>query len=367
MPICSISLFAYLILMDTKNGNGLQNNPDFPKKVGIAYSEVKREYFPTEAQYLTEKDARRDAEKVAACLHNFGIKVFLYAGDPDELMMDLKKDEPDMVINLVDSIKGQEYLSSAMPGIFEALDMPYTGVGILGRSLDYNKFLVKDLLQSHGIPVPRFQLLSSVSSILDPHLRFPLISKLNEIHGAVEITADAVSPNEKHLRDRLKYLIKTYEQPALVEEFIAGREITAIMLEGKNKKVYLGEKIFTDGSDPMAFVTFADQWLESGKRLIRYEKFNDPQLVEYVRKAFDVLRLSDYAKFDIRLDQSGRYFFIDSNSNPALGPKEVDCAMGIILDLYGIKFSEIMRRLLLNTMLGAQGKEALPPVDAPTN
>ena len=270
-----------------------------------------------------------------------------------------------MVFNLVGSVRGQEYLSSTIPGILEALDIAYTGAGILGESLAYNKYLVKDLLQSHGIPIPRCQLLPTATTVLDPNLRFPLISKLNEIHGAVEITKDAVSANEKHLRERLKFLISTYEQPVLVEEFIAGREVTAILLEGKNKKVYLAEKMFPKADDPTQFATFEAQWIAGGATYT-YQRFGDVQLNELVKKAFDVCRMSDYGKFDIRLDQSGRYYFVDSNSNPAFGPKEADCALASVLDLYGITFTEIVKRIMQNTMRDAQGKEKLPLPDEET-
>ncbi|KKP27193.1 MAG: hypothetical protein UR16_C0006G0082, partial [Candidatus Woesebacteria bacterium GW2011_GWB1_31_29] len=54
------------------------------------------------------------------------------------------------------------------------------------------------------------------------------------------------------------------------------------------------------------------------------------------------------------------YYFIDSNSNPAFGPKELDVAMSNILDLYGISFTMILKRLILNTMRDAKGQERLP-------
>jgi len=66
-------------------------------------------------------------------------------------------------------------------------------------------------------------------------------------------------------------------------------------------------------------------------------------------------------KFDIRIDQSGRYFFIDTNTNPAFGPKELEVAISNILDLYGITFQEILKRLMLNTMHDAQGEERISP------
>ncbi len=332
---------------------------ELPKRVAILFSDVRRDYFPTESQYITEKDADKDAGLIAKYLETLGITVLLYPGNA-ELPAHLRKGKPELVINVVDSVKGDESLSSAIPGVLELLDLPYTGADILGLSLDTNKFLIKKLLQQNGVPAPHYQLFNTPGDYLDPTLRFPLISKLNAIHGAVEITKDAVSEQEKHLRERLRYLIQTYKQPVLVEEFIVGREITAILLEGMNKKVYLAEKVFTHSEDKYVFTTFEDQWVSKGFAAFHYAKYDDPLLKEYVKKAFDVAKMYDYGKFDIRLDQSGRYFFVDTNCNPALGPKELDVALSVILDLYGISFYEILKRLLLNTVRDASGKERLP-------
>lgn len=339
-----------------------KNGFSLPQKVGIVYSDVKREYFPTEAQYLTEKDAQKDAEIICRYLAKLGINTYLYPGN-SLLPIKLNKDRPHIVLNLVDSVKGNEYLSSTIPALLELLDIPYTGAGILGKSLDHNKFLVNKVLQQIGIPVPHYQLFNTPEDKLDPTLRFPLISKLNEIHGSVEITKEAVSENEKQLQTRLKFLIKTYEQPVLVEEYIAGREFTAILLEGLNKKVYLTEKVFSDKSSKYVFATFEDLWSNDQYTAFTYQKYEDPILSEYVKKAFTTLRMGDYSKFDIRMDSSGRYFFLDTNCNPAFGPKETACALSVILDLYGINFYSILKRLLLNTMRDAAGKNLLPLIE----
>jgi D-alanine-D-alanine ligase len=319
--------------------------PALPRRVGILYSDVQRGSFLTEAQYITEKDAERDAQLIGEYVKALGIDVQFHPGNA-ALPAWLAQNPVDMVINLVDSIGGVESLASAIPGTLELLGIPYTGAGILGLSLDTNKFLVKELLQQHGIPVPYFQVFNSSADYLNPMLRFPLISKLNAIHGSVEITQDAVSENEKHLRKRLKQLIRTYRQPVLVEEFIAGREVTAIVLREGRKRVYLAEKVFTQLHGKYAFLTFEDQWLSEANAVFHYAKYRDSVLKEYTQKAFEVTNMAGYGKFDIRLDQSGRYFFIDANCNPALGPKELDMAMSIILDLYGISFGEIVETLI---------------------
>lgn len=330
-----------------------------PKTVVIIYSEVKREYFPTEAQYLTEKDAFKDAQVIGDYLKKMGIEIYLLAAN-EVLAAKLRRIKPTIALNLVGSVKGQEHLASTIPALLELLDIPYTGAGILGESLSYNKFLVKKLIEQNGVPIPHYQLFNTANDPLDPTLRFPLISKLNEIHGAVEISREAVSETEKDLRQRLKFLIQTYRQPILVEEFIVGREITAILLEGLNKKVYLAEKIFHKKNEKYIFATFEDQWLDNPDGGFHYQKYNDPILKEYVKKAFEITEMFDYGKFDIRLDSSGRYYFLDVNSNPAFGPKELDCALANILDLYDISFYEILKRLLMNTLRDAQGKKLLP-------
>lgn len=339
---------------DGKPPNGSKKY--LPKKVGIIFSDVKRDYFPTESQYLTEKDAYREAKVIATYLKKMKIKASLYPAN-STLAQKLKYHRPHVALNLVGSVKGNEYLASTIPALLELLEIPYTGAGILGESLSYNKFLVKKVLEQNGVPVPHYQLFNTPSDPLDSTLRFPLISKLNEIHGAVEITKNSVSDDEKHLRRRIKFLINTYSQPVLVEEFIVGREITAILVEGLNKKVYLAEKILhkMDGQKYI-FASFEYQW--HGKTI--YRKFRDPILTEYVKRAFDITRMSDYGKFDIRLDSSGRYYFLDCNSNPAFGPKELDCAIANILDIYDISFIDILKRLLLNTMRDAAGKKLLP-------
>jgi len=332
---------------------------ELPETVGVIYSDVKRSYFATRSLYITEIDADKDANLIGEYLKTLGISVFLYPGN-EELPARLRKDHPQLVINIVDSVKGNESLAAAIPGLLELLDIPYTGADILGLSLDTNKFLVKKLLQQNGIPVPAYQLLNAATDYLDPRLRFPLISKLNGIHGSVEITRDAVSETEKHLRERVRYLKATYNQPVLVEEFISGREVTAILLEGMNKKVYLAEKVFSHTTEKYKFLTFEDQWLSKKDAAFHYKKYDDLLLKDHVKRAFEVTSMYDYGKFDIRLDQSGRYYFIDTNCNPAFGPKELDVALSVILDLYGISFYEILKRLILNTVRDAAGKNRLP-------
>lgn len=326
------------------NGNG--QDLFRGKKVVILYSDAKREYFPTEQQFITEAEVLDRARMIAPHFEKMGCRVELIPGN-EELTDILKKEKPDFVLNLVDSVRGMEHLAAIVPATLELLSIPYVGTGMLGLSINSNKFLTKKLMEQVGLPLPRYQLFSSPTDPLDIHLKFPLISKLNEIHGSVAIDQTAVSENESQLRARLRELMNTYHQPVLVEEFIVGKEFTAFILEGAIRKVYLGEKVFQESGDKYKIASFDAVWRDIGS--YDYARADGHGMLEnYTRLAFDVLKMDDYAKFDVRQDESGRYYFIDCNANPAFGPIESDCAISHVLKMYGIDFEEILRRIVVN-------------------
>ncbi|MFH1891023.1 MAG: hypothetical protein ABIJ91_05700 [Candidatus Kuenenbacteria bacterium] len=316
------------------------------KTIAILYSDAKREYFSSEEQYITEVEVFERAKIIAPYFEKIGFKVNLLPGNSD-LPNELKKFKPDIVLNLVDSVRGQEHLSAIIPAILDLFNLQYIGTGMLGLTINSNKFLTKKILEQANLPLPRYQLFNSSNDPLNSCLKFPLISKLNAIHGSVAIDQNSVSENELHLRERLRKLIKTYRQPILVEEFIVGKELTAYLLEGINKKVYIGEKIFNHSSAKFKLATFDAVWRNINS--YNYARSNNHGILEnYARIAFDVLKMDDYGKFDVRQDESGRYYFIDCNANPAFGPLETDCAISHIMKMYNIDFSEIIRRLIIN-------------------
>jgi D-alanine-D-alanine ligase len=324
-------------------------NPAY--KIAILYSDAKREYFATEEHYLTEVEVQDRAKVIAGYLQQLGHQCQLVAGD-DQLTIQLKQFQPDLVINLVDSIYGREYLSSAIPGVLELLKIPYTGSGILGQSLNSNKYLTKSLLQQYGVPTPKFQFFATHQDEVDPQMNYPLMVKLNEIHGSVEITQDSICFNERQLRKQLANLYRTYQQPLVVEEFIAGDEVTVILIEGSVTKLYSAQKIFADQSPFAQIMTFEKNWDDE---IIEYHKYQLPyQVKKSIKTAYSILKMEDYAKFDLRVDQAGRHYVIDANSNPCMGPAGYS-ATGSILEMYDIKFETFLERLIKNTLHQTNG------------
>lgn len=328
-----------------------------PERVAILFSEVKREYFPSEEAYLTEKDADVYAQEVAKYVGKMGIKVALYPGN-EAVVNKLRYFKPDLVVNLVDSVRGDETLSASVPGMLEMLHLPYTGSGILGMSLNTNKYLTYQLLQNGGIPVPHHQLVTQPNQLIDPVLRYPLFAKLNNMHSSIAIDDNSICRSERELRLKLKEMYEVYHQPMLVDEFIAGKEVTVPVLDGLNTKVYPAERIFTNGEtekpEGYKIVTFKQKWVTwQGTTFVKHE---DDSLRELARKAFTLVKMSDYSRFDVRVDGAGRNYFIDANANPFFGPpQETHSPYTMILEMYGVNFEEILRRLFINTMRSASG------------
>lgn len=317
-------------------------------KIAIIYSDAQPQFFASHDQYLTEAEVFDRAKIISQYLQKQNIDSVVIPGN-SSLTENLKKYQPHFALNLVDSIYGDETLSAATPATLELLKIPYTGTGMAGLNVNTNKFLTKNLLCQYGITTPRYQLITNPHQEIDISLEYPLIAKLNEIHGSVEISQKSVCSDEKSLRHQIDHLYSTYKQPILVEEYIAGREITVIVLEGLNTKLYAAEKIIPkDGEYNISSYNLV--WNDFSN--LNYQKYELPQKVkDNLKLAFEVLKMDDWGKFDLRLDQSGRHYIIDCNANSCFGPKEVS-SLGKILGMYDISFDEVLLRIVKNTLNG---------------
>lgn len=322
-----------------------------PKKLAIIYSDVREKYFKTEEEYIAEVGADIYANDIAKYINKLGIDVVSFACD-ENIAINLRKYRPSMALNLVDSVRGQISLGASIIGLLEILGIPYTGAGTLGWSIGTNKYLMYQLLQANGIPVPTHQLVSNSTDLINPELRYPLFPKLNNEHSSIGIDENSICENERQLRIKLKELIDKYNQPILIDEFIAGIEVTSSVLDSVNTKVYsVQRKTGTDTKEDV--MTFDKKWKNWDN--IIYEKFDLPNLKEFIKKTFDILKMSDYARIDARIDASGRIYIIDPNANPFFGPpKETHATYSIILEMYGIDFSETLKRIFTNTLKDSQ-------------
>jgi D-alanine-D-alanine ligase and related ATP-grasp enzymes len=135
----------------------------------------------------------------------------------------------------------------------------------------------------------------------------------------------------------------------LVEKFIEGPEITGIVFDdGKTRHVFLATKKYRlkpDGKHEFTSIESYD--IPNAARFEPVEEELEKKVTELCARAFEILRFTDYAKFDIRVDaQDMTPYFIDCNPNTALGPG--DQPMTQVMHLHGIEFQDILASLLSN-------------------
>jgi D-alanine-D-alanine ligase len=315
--------------------------------VAVAYSHVKSEWFPTEQAYRAEVEVEQRARDVVAALKKLGVKAKAYRADR-YFMAKLLVDQPDLVLNLVDTLRGSDALQTSIPGALELAGVPYTGAGMRGLVIGNDRNLVKELLDANDVPTPAFQFITRRGTRIRDDLDPPLIVKLNEGGGSVGIDDAAVKESYKEAQAQADALIGTYKMPVVVEQFIEGPEITAVAFDdGEQVHVFCAEKVFKESeSRKYHFTSF-----ESYAELDCYHYIAaDPAVVEavtwYARRAFEVLRCRDYAKFDVRIDATtGTPYFTDANPNTAFGP-DPGLPMTEVLLLHGIKFSRMLASLM---------------------
>lgn len=318
------------------------------KLVAVAYSHVNREDFATEGAYEAELEVEDRAEEVIAEVVKFGIPVKGYAAD-QYFFTNVLVDKPDLVLNLVDTIRGKDALQPAIPGALELSGVPYTGAGMRGLVVGNDRHLFKQLLIAHDIPTPRYKLIRDLRSNQIPEdLGLPLIVKLNESGGSVGIDNKAVKETRAATLKKVIKMIETYKIPVIVEEFIGGPEITAVIYDDSRRKhIFLGQKLFRIKPDGKHDFTS----LESYEDIKAYTYKVPDQTVQdkvnpLVARAFDALGYRDYAKFDIRYDEETHTpYFIDCNPNTALGPDK-GLPMTEVLALHGVEFTSLLKSML---------------------
>ncbi len=318
------------------------------KLVAVAYSEVKREWFPTEEAYIAEMEVIERADQVLAEVEKLGISAKGYPGD-QYFFTNLIVDDPDLVVNLVDTLKGRDLLQTSIPAALELANIPYTGAGIRGLVIGNDRQLVKQLLLANKVPTPDFQFIQRRGTKVRDDLGLPLIVKLNESGGSVGIDNRAVRETLEEAQERVNDLLAVYRLPVIVERFVDGPEVTAVVFDdGRKKHTFLAQKVFHVKPDGKHEFTSLESYEDA--RAYTYKPVADEKLAQKIAqlavRAFSCLRYKDYAKFDVRVDEaSGVPYFTDANPNTAFGPHH-GLPFTEVLNMHGVAFSDVLAALL---------------------
>ncbi len=336
-------------IKDSSRRQGKPARKSGPLRVGFTYN-VKRVKPTVDASEdrEAEYDSPATLQAIREAIASWGHEVIDLEATA-ELPSVLASTPLDIVFNIAEGFKGRNR-ESQVPAMLELLDIPYTGSDPATLSLALDKALAKKIVRQAGINTPTFQLMLTGKERLNKEFTtFPLIVKPVAEGSSKGVVSKSVCNTEAELREVVKELVGKYQQPALIEEYIGGREFTVGLLGERRPRVLPPmEIVFLDKEEKNPVYSFQHK-LDWNDR-IRYDAPAkiEPALLEKLRTAargsFMALGCRDVARIDFRMDDKGRIFFIECNPLPGLTPGWSDLvliAQGAGMD-YRTLIGEIM-------------------------
>ncbi len=169
-------------------------------------------------------DSEETIQAILDALEAVGHRATFLEGDTS-LYDNLQKTKPDICFNICEGHFGDSR-EAQVPASLEMLRVPYTGSRVLTLALALDKPMTKRVLAYHKLPTPAFQTFERINEPLDPDMEFPLFIKPSREGTGMGVSAESILHNESQLRAQLRRIFERYDQPALVERFIEGREVT---------------------------------------------------------------------------------------------------------------------------------------------
>jgi len=243
----------------------------------------------------------------------------------DNIVENLKRTKPDLVFNRAEGIRG-ESRESHIPAILEMLNIPYVGSNVLTTAICLNKTWAKKCLAYHKILTPRFFTVDEITEITSHDIVFPVILKPNEEGSSVGINEDNIVFNLHDLKTKLQYMLDTYKQSILVEQFIQGREFSVGLLGKPGLPPEMLSIVEIDFSKfPKEVGTVFGQ---RAKTLMdSLDNYICPaKISKALKRRFQVISLNiwerldikDFARIDFRMNRRNQLYFLEINPLPGM-------------------------------------------------
>lgn len=311
-------------------------------KVAIVYNEVNPDLYKKTKGKAKDLDFKpvfgleslnpiSEYEDMAKSLQKVGYDAYtLNIMDSLQILTkDLEKNKPDVVFNLVEIFKDQPRLEMSFTGILELLNVTYTGAPPMALGTCQNKTLTKRILGTLGIRTPRYKIIKEMNQSFRLGLRYPLIVKPAWEDASVGIDNDSIVYNVDALKKRTEYVFNSFKQPALVEEFIVGRELNVSVFGDKNPTVLpISEIDFSRMPENLhPIVSFQAKWDPMHEAYHKTIPICPAILPDEIREEAERMALQcvqavgtrDYSRVDMRLSKDdNKLYVLEVNPNPDL-------------------------------------------------
>jgi D-alanine-D-alanine ligase len=276
-----------------------------------------------------KKREKHDREEIFEALEKLGHEpTYMMLDGEDKSLTALARHETDLFFNLVESYAGDDTMEMHVAAYLDLLGRAYTGAGPQGLYLAQDKSVAKKLFQFYGIRTPYFATCYQGKLDHSQDISFPLIIKPISEDGSLGIDQGSVVGSVKELMERIHYVQEEFNSPALIEEYIEGREIYAGIIGNQNPEVLpLVEMDLSRLPEGMPKVAGTEVKWEKDSEAYKVTKSApvedmDEETTELLGttalNAYRILKLRDYGRIDMRLTDKGEVYVIEANPNPWL-------------------------------------------------
>jgi D-alanine-D-alanine ligase len=241
----------------------------------------------------------------------------------------LRREKPDLVFNLAESFGGKSALESNVAALLNLLGLRYTGSSPSGLIQAGDKTLTKKVLSFHKIRTPEFATVYRGAVDWAGDIAFPLIVKPPQEDASLGITQKSIVRDVRELLNTIGQLQAEYQSPALVEQFVEGREFYVGVLGNANARALpVMELDFSKyPPDRPKIASYEAKWGEGGggtgaeydgTKSVFPTKLPEgwaERMQQVAVDAFHALRLRDYARIDLRVTDAGDVYVIEVNPN----------------------------------------------------
>ena len=278
------------------------------KTVGLTY-DLKTDYQfkegdPPDAN--AEFDHPSTIDVIANAIKSQGLKI-KKIGNVTNLLEKIDNLDVDIVFNISEGISGRNR-ESQVPILLEMAGIPFVGADALTLALTLDKIMAKKIFIAEGIPTPKFLEIKHSDSLTDTdHLKFPLIVKPRFEGSSKGLNEDSRVENIEELKKQAEYIINTYKQPALIEEFISGQEFTVAVVGNDPPEVMPIVQIKIDGQLKLndKFYTFARITSDRLEYICpaRVDSQLNKKISELALKTYQAVECRDFGRVDFRVDK----------------------------------------------------------------
>lgn len=312
-------------------------------------------------------DLRQMIRRIGRNLRRLGhtVTILPLADDLFSFQRKLRRLNPDVVFNQYDDVVHGAYYEMRLAALVRMMGFPMTGSPALALGLSRYKYMSASLLAGAGIPIPGNTALMETVSAVDQHKwMFPIIVQPSQEHAGIGLERDSIVYSKKALREKVRSILRNYNQPALAQRFLPGREFNVGVVGGTRLRVMpLAEVNYAElPPDIPPIMSYAAKWVDTS---IEYQKTSvvcpapvEPELARQIGqlavRAFRAVGGWGYGRVDMRLDENGQPRVLEVNCNPCL---DEGVALARSAEKAGISYPRLLQLVI---------KAALekPPFDA---